>query len=91
MGSNPIPTTNILLRYLSIQIIFCIFVVFFETTKCSGGEIGRHEGLKIPWTVMFVRVRFPPRVLKKMIMKNRVYDRVLHILAGVAIGYLLFT
>jgi hypothetical protein len=28
------------------------------------GEIGRHEGLKIPSSVMEVRVRFPPRALK---------------------------
>lgn len=27
--------------------------------KCSGGGIGRHAGLKIPWTEMSVRVRFP--------------------------------
>ena len=26
---------------------------------CSDGGIGRHEGLKIPWAVMSVRVRFP--------------------------------
>ena len=26
---------------------------------CSGGGIGRHAGLKIPWTEMSVRVRFP--------------------------------
>ena len=25
----------------------------------SGGGIGRHEGLKIPWPVMAVRVRLP--------------------------------
>ena len=29
---------------------------------CSDGGIGRHEGLKIPWAVMSVRVRFPFRV-----------------------------
>ena len=26
---------------------------------CLGGGIGRHAGLKIPWTAMSVRVRFP--------------------------------
>ena len=26
---------------------------------CRDGGIGRHEGLKIPWPVMAVRVRFP--------------------------------
>ena len=27
--------------------------------KCSDGGIGRHEGLKIPWPVMAVRVQIP--------------------------------
>ena len=30
-----------------------------------GGGIGRHEGLKILWPVMAVRVQVPPAVLKK--------------------------
>ena len=30
---------------------------------CSNGGIGRHEGLKIPWPVMAVRVQVPLRVL----------------------------
>ena len=29
---------------------------------CSNGGIGRHEGLKIPWPVMAVRVQVPLRV-----------------------------
>ena len=29
------------------------------TSDRSGGGIGRHAGLKIPWTEMSVRVRFP--------------------------------
>ncbi len=32
---------------------------------CSNGGIGRHEGLKIPWPVMAVRVQVPLRVHKK--------------------------
>ena len=31
---------------------------------CSNGGIGRHEGLKIPWPVMAVRVQVPLRVLR---------------------------
>ena len=27
--------------------------------RCRNGGIGRHEGLKIPWPVMAVRVRVP--------------------------------
>ena len=30
---------------------------------CSSGGIGRHDGLKLHWAVMFVRVQVPPRVL----------------------------
>ena len=30
-----------------------------------GGGIGRHEGLKIPWAAMPVRVRFPSEALNK--------------------------
>ena len=33
--------------------------------KRLGSEIGRHEGLKIPWTEMSVRVRFPPEAQKR--------------------------
>lgn len=36
---------------------------FFKLSR-SGG-IGRHEGLKIPWTVMSVTVRVRPSVLKR--------------------------
>ena len=35
---------------------------------CSGGEIGRHAGLKILWPVMDVRVRFPSGALIKVIL-----------------------
>ena len=35
-----------------------IFAVPFNG---SGGGIGRHAGLKIPWAAMPVRVRFPSR------------------------------
>ena len=36
------------------------------------GGIGRHEGLKIPWPVMAVRVRFPLAVQKKKRLALRV-------------------
>ena len=29
------------------------------SSSCRNGGIGRHEGLKIPWPVMAVRVRVP--------------------------------
>ena len=39
-------------------------LVFRSSLKgCSNGGIGRHEGLKIPWPVMAVRVQVPLRVL----------------------------
>ncbi len=34
----------------------------FRSNGCSNGGIGRHEGLKIPWPVMAVRVQVPLRV-----------------------------
>ena len=38
-------------------------LVFRSSLKgCSNGGIGRHEGLKIPWPVMAVRVQVPLRV-----------------------------
>ena len=39
-----------------------------------GGGIGRHEGLKILWPVMAVRVQVPPAVLQK---KSKILGRVL--------------
>lgn len=36
----------------------------------SDGGIGRHAGLKIPWAVMSVRVRFPFRVQKRPQMRS---------------------
>ena len=44
-------------------LILLIFVLIF--TSCRSGGIGRHEGLKIPWTVMSVTVRARPSVLKR--------------------------
>ena len=38
---------------------------FAADFNCRGGGIGRHEGLKILWPVMAVRVQVPPAVLKK--------------------------
>ena len=37
-------------------------LVFRSILGCSNGGIGRHEGLKIPWPVMAVRVQVPLRV-----------------------------
>ena len=34
--------------------------------KCRGVGIGRQEGLKLPWAVMFVWVRFPSPVPKEI-------------------------
>ena len=34
-----------------------------DASFCRGGETGRHKGLKIPRTLMFVPVRFRPSVL----------------------------
>ena len=35
---------------------------FVSVKRCSNGGIGRHEGLKILWPVMAVRVQVPLRV-----------------------------
>ena len=40
-------------------------------TQRSDGGIGRHEGLKIPWPVMAVRVQVPLGVL----IINVIYDK----------------
>ena len=37
------------------------FYVPLRRNPRPDGGIGRHEGLKIPWPVMAVRVRFPFR------------------------------
>ena len=47
---------------------------FAADFNCRGGGIGRHEGLKIIWPVMAVRVQVPPAVLKK---KSKIPERVL--------------
>ena len=36
-----------------------------QIVGCSNGGIGRHEGLKILWPVMAVRVQVPLAVLKE--------------------------
>ena len=36
-----------------------VFRSFYLLLGCRNGGIGRHEGLKIPWPVMAVRVRVP--------------------------------
>ena len=38
---------------------------------CPGGGTGRRAGLKIQWTVMFVRVQVPPRVQKRVRVEAR--------------------
>ena len=40
----------------------------FPLTERRNGGIGRHEGLKIPWPVMAVRVRVPLAALLKVIV-----------------------
>ncbi len=44
-------------RVASSSLVFRSFL-----KGCSNGGIGRHEGLKIPWPVMAVRVQVPLRV-----------------------------
>ena len=46
-----------------------VFRSFSFLTGCSNGGIGRHEGLKIPWPVMAVRVQVPLRV-RKILFKS---------------------
>ena len=43
----------------------CIFYRTFAPILCRDGGIGRHEGLKILWPVMAVRVQVPLAVLKE--------------------------
>ena len=42
-----------------LSLAFQIINGNFAATQCRNGGIGRHEGLKIPWPVMAVRVRVP--------------------------------
>ena len=44
--------------------------------NCSDGGIGRHEGLKIPWAVMPVRVRVPIGAQYQMIHSFRINSTV---------------
>ena len=44
--------------------------------KCSDGEIGRHEGLKIPWAVMPIRVRVPIGAQYQIIYNFRINNTV---------------
>lgn len=57
------------LPYVSINAFYLYlcspFDVVVQTVVRSGGGIGRHAGLKILWTEMSVRVRFPSRARKK--------------------------
>ena len=51
--------------------------------KWRGDEIGIHEGLKIPWAVMFVSVRVRPalqntrleKIRKKMIFFLKIFQK----------------
>ena len=49
---------------------------------CSDGGIGRHEGLKIPWAVMSVRVRFPFRVLKNACQSIKTDKHFVYLVCG---------
>ena len=48
--------------YLHISKNSSTFAADFRKNRCRGGGIGRHEGLKILWPVMAVRVQVPPAV-----------------------------
>ena len=53
--------------------IFCQFgdLALSLQTFCRNGGIGRHEGLKIPWPVMAVRVRVP---LAALLLKSYAHE-----------------
>ena len=53
-----------------------------------GGGIGRHEGLKILWPVMAVRVQVPPAVprIRKRASASLLVSALLLIIAGGAVG-----
>ena len=53
--------------------IFCQFgdLALSLQTVCRNGGIGRHEGLKIPWPVMAVRVRVP---LAALLLKSYAHE-----------------
>jgi hypothetical protein len=44
--------------------------LYQQENNCLGGGIGRRAGLKIQWTEMSVRVRFPSQVLKNRDMSH---------------------
>ena len=51
--------------FCSICLHICIFCSTFAAILSRDGGIGRHEGLKILWPVMAVRVQVPLAVLKE--------------------------
>ena len=50
---------------LFFSCVYAIFVVPLHPISSRDGGIGRHEGLKILWPVMAVRVQVPLAVQKK--------------------------
>lgn len=49
-----------LMLYFGAMVLpLCKKIITFAQSERSNGGIGRHEGLKIPWPVMAVRVRVP--------------------------------
>ena len=46
------------------QLTIVNYLLSLHRKGCSNGGIGRHEGLKILWPVMAVRVQVPLAVLK---------------------------
>ena len=58
----------------------CTFAADFRKNRCRGGGIGRHEGLKILWPVMAVRVQVPLAVLKEKLKTHKLAEGVLSFL-----------
>ena len=63
-------------RFFHLSFFFTLYPFTFSTflrtfaPQCPDGGIGRHEGLKIPWPVMAVRVRFPFRAPARRLCQN---------------------
>ena len=51
--------------------VYAIFVVPLHSISSRDGGIGRHEGLKILWPVMAVRVQVPLAVLKEKLKSTQ--------------------
>ena len=56
---------------LFFSCVYAIFVVPLHPILSRDGGIGRHEGLKILWPVMAVRVQVPLAVQKKKVLNMK--------------------